>query len=216
MTANLTRSELGELLAAGARPGGPRGAAERAGVPARDRALPVPGRASPSCSRRSPTGGYAAVDAAFADPPDSTEQVLHPDKYAVREEPLKVVDPERPRRDGWAPAGRGRPGHARRADPARSGCARAASAGRRRATPPPAGAATGSSCCGGPDGALASASPRPGTPRPTRPSSRRRAPAPPRRRGRGPSSGRIGTTAVSRSRRRRTPATFAAALAAGS
>jgi hypothetical protein len=30
-------------------------------------------------------GGNAAVDAAFADPPNSTEQILHPEKYAARE-----------------------------------------------------------------------------------------------------------------------------------
>ncbi|HEX2625422.1 MAG TPA: hypothetical protein VHL56_00785 [Candidatus Limnocylindrales bacterium] len=38
-------------------------------------------------------GGYAAVDAAFADPPDSTEQVLHPDKYLTREAPIDVKIP---------------------------------------------------------------------------------------------------------------------------
>jgi hypothetical protein len=38
-------------------------------------------------------GGYAAVDAAFADPPDSTEQILHPDKYLTREAPVEVKVP---------------------------------------------------------------------------------------------------------------------------
>jgi hypothetical protein len=38
-------------------------------------------------------GGCQAVDAAFRDPPASTEQVLHPDKYAAREQPDAVVLP---------------------------------------------------------------------------------------------------------------------------
>ena len=36
-------------------------------------------------------GGYAGVDALFANPPDSTEQVMHPDKLASREAPVKVT-----------------------------------------------------------------------------------------------------------------------------
>ena len=39
------------------------------------------------------TGGYAAVDAAFRDPPDSTEQILHPAKYLTREAPIAVSVP---------------------------------------------------------------------------------------------------------------------------
>ena len=35
-------------------------------------------------------GGYEAVDAAFADPPVSTEQVIHPEKYLDREAPIEV------------------------------------------------------------------------------------------------------------------------------
>jgi hypothetical protein len=35
-------------------------------------------------------GGYTAVDAAFADPPDSTEQILHPEKYTAREKPISI------------------------------------------------------------------------------------------------------------------------------
>lgn len=40
------------------------------------------------------SGGYDAVDAAFADPPASTEQVLHPEKYLQREDPVEVRIPE--------------------------------------------------------------------------------------------------------------------------
>lgn len=38
-------------------------------------------------------GGWEAVDAAFADPPDSTEQILHPEKYTAREAPIQVELP---------------------------------------------------------------------------------------------------------------------------
>jgi hypothetical protein len=36
------------------------------------------------------TGGWADVDAAFARPPSSTEQVIHPEKYAADEAPVEV------------------------------------------------------------------------------------------------------------------------------
>jgi hypothetical protein len=39
------------------------------------------------------TGLYAGVDALFANPPDTTEQVLHPDKLASREPPVIVSLP---------------------------------------------------------------------------------------------------------------------------
>lgn len=39
------------------------------------------------------TGGYGAVNAAFARPPDSTEQILHEDKYVSGEKPIVVAIP---------------------------------------------------------------------------------------------------------------------------
>ncbi|MEP6469104.1 MAG: hypothetical protein ABJC24_04980 [Chloroflexota bacterium] len=39
------------------------------------------------------TGGWDAVDAAYQEPPASTEQVLHPDKFLAREAPVKLPDP---------------------------------------------------------------------------------------------------------------------------
>jgi len=39
-------------------------------------------------------GGWEAVDAGFSDPPKSTEQILHPEKYAAREAPLAVDLPD--------------------------------------------------------------------------------------------------------------------------
>jgi len=38
-------------------------------------------------------GGWEAVNAMFADPPASTEQVLHPEKYAAREAPVIIAFP---------------------------------------------------------------------------------------------------------------------------
>lgn len=38
-------------------------------------------------------GGWEAVNAAFAVPPDSTEQIIHPEKYAERDEPVRVQLP---------------------------------------------------------------------------------------------------------------------------
>jgi hypothetical protein len=40
------------------------------------------------------SGGYAAVDALYADPPDSTEQILHADKLASREAPVTIAIPD--------------------------------------------------------------------------------------------------------------------------
>lgn len=40
------------------------------------------------------TGGWEAVDAAYAKPPASTEQILHPEKYAAGEAPLVVRLPD--------------------------------------------------------------------------------------------------------------------------
>ena len=37
-------------------------------------------------------GGFDAVDAAYDDPPDSTEQILHTDKYVAGEAPVQVAD----------------------------------------------------------------------------------------------------------------------------
>jgi hypothetical protein len=38
-------------------------------------------------------GGWASIDGDFAKPPDSTEQILHPDKWASREQPVDVKLP---------------------------------------------------------------------------------------------------------------------------
>jgi hypothetical protein len=52
-------------------------------------------------------GGWEAIDRAFADPPDSTEQILHPEKWASREAPIAVDLPDdlaAAMGDGWSVA----------------------------------------------------------------------------------------------------------------
>ena len=39
-------------------------------------------------------GGYDAINAAFADPPRSSEQIIHPDKYLAHEPPIEVALPD--------------------------------------------------------------------------------------------------------------------------
>jgi hypothetical protein len=107
MAANLTAKELGALLAASLDPEA-LAALQRAPAYLRDTAIFPYQDGLAFVSRLTANGGYAAVDAAFADPPDSTEQILHPDKYLVREAPIKVTLP-RATRDaiapGWSEAG---------------------------------------------------------------------------------------------------------------
>lgn len=48
-------------------------------------------------------GGSARIDEAFAAPPATTEQVLHPEKYLTREDAIEVAVPDLPATlDGWA------------------------------------------------------------------------------------------------------------------
>lgn len=44
-------------------------------------------------TRLEASGGWSAVDAAFRDPPASTEQIIHYDKYVGRQAPVKVAAP---------------------------------------------------------------------------------------------------------------------------
>ncbi len=47
-------------------------------------------------------GGYAAIDQAYADPPDSSEQILHPDQYPL-DQPVDLPQPDLSATlgDGW-------------------------------------------------------------------------------------------------------------------
>ena len=51
------------------------------------------------------SGGWDAVNAAYDQPPASTEQVLHPEKYVANEQPADVPDPDAASQlgSGWEP-----------------------------------------------------------------------------------------------------------------
>lgn len=108
MTTNLTPEQLGELLNSAL---DPEALAALRNAPAflRDTALFPYQDGAAFVTRLLSTGGYAAVDAAFRDPPDSTEQVIHPDKYLAREPPIEVALPAGLAATvgaGWSEAGR--------------------------------------------------------------------------------------------------------------
>ncbi|HET7182022.1 MAG TPA: hypothetical protein VFI15_07315 [Candidatus Limnocylindrales bacterium] len=92
MTENLTSQELGQVLAAGLDPDALK-AFNDAPAYLRETALFPYQQGLAFVMRLVGSGGYAAVDAVFADPPDSTEQILHPDKYTTREAPIAVKIP---------------------------------------------------------------------------------------------------------------------------
>jgi hypothetical protein len=46
-------------------------------------------------------GGWRLVDTAFRRPPESTEQVMHPDAWLLVDRPESVAAPEPPAGDGW-------------------------------------------------------------------------------------------------------------------
>jgi hypothetical protein len=85
----LTLDEIGELAEAAADPEA-LAALNNAPLYLRETAL-FPYDAGNSFVQELVTrGGFEAVDDAFDDPPDSTEQVLHPAKYRNREDPIEV------------------------------------------------------------------------------------------------------------------------------
>jgi len=86
---NLTPEEMGQLLQSALDPEA-LAALQRAPAYLRETALFPYQDGLTFVSGLLTSGGYAAVDAAYATPPDSTEQVLHPEKYA-RREAAKVV-----------------------------------------------------------------------------------------------------------------------------
>jgi hypothetical protein len=89
MTTELTADELGQVVTDSLDPAGlaalnraPKILQETAFFPYQAGAAYVAGLIA--------TGGYDAVNAAFTDPPASTEQVIHPEKYAAHEVPIDV------------------------------------------------------------------------------------------------------------------------------
>jgi hypothetical protein len=93
MTSNLTPQQLGELLQASLDPKALE-ALQKAPPFVRETALFPYESGLAFVTTLMGGGGYAPVDAAFKDPPDSTEQVLHPDKYVDREVPSVVTIPD--------------------------------------------------------------------------------------------------------------------------
>lgn len=107
MTTNLTPQQLGEVLAASMDPEALE-ALQNAPPFVRETALfPYERGLAFVTTLLAQGSGYAAVDAAFKDPPGSTEQILHPEKYAQREEPIAVTVPDVAKAlgTGWAAAG---------------------------------------------------------------------------------------------------------------
>ncbi len=107
MTTNLTPQQLGELLGASLDPKALE-ALQKAPPFVRETALFPYEAGLAFAAQLLPGGGYAGVDAAFAAPPASTEQVIHPEKYAAGEAPAPVTVPDGVAAalgSGWAAAG---------------------------------------------------------------------------------------------------------------
>lgn len=92
MTQNLTPRELGELIAVALGPASLE-SLQRAPRYLRETALFPYEDGFAFTNRLLAGGGYPAVDAAYEDPPQSTEQILHPDRYLQRETPDEVRIP---------------------------------------------------------------------------------------------------------------------------
>lgn len=93
MTTYLTPAELGQVLADAS---DPVAAAALARAPAilRTTSLFPYTQGYAFVGQLMASGGTPAVNAAFAQPPSSTEQVLHPEKYAAHEAPIVVNPPK--------------------------------------------------------------------------------------------------------------------------
>jgi hypothetical protein len=106
MFANLDSQEMGEILAAALDPKALE-ALQNAPAYLRDTATFPYQDGLAFVTRLVTTGGFDAVNAAFADPPASTEQVLHPEKYVDREPPIEVTLPNIAGSlgSGWSEAG---------------------------------------------------------------------------------------------------------------
>lgn len=104
---NLTPEQIGELLTASLDPAA-LAALQRAPAYLRETALMPYQDGMRFVAALMPNGDYGAVDDAYANPPESTEQILHPEKYAAHEAPTavkipKLFDPGLPA--GWKARG---------------------------------------------------------------------------------------------------------------
>ncbi|MEZ0239622.1 MAG: hypothetical protein ACAH65_02385 [Chloroflexota bacterium] len=92
MQANLSANDLGQIVADAADPAVLE-ALQKAPAILRETAFFPYQEGAILASALMVRSGYQGVDAAYADPPDSTEQVLHPEKYLDRDPPAPVVVP---------------------------------------------------------------------------------------------------------------------------
>jgi hypothetical protein len=92
MTKHLTSQQLGEVMSAALDPAALK-AFNNAPPYLRDTSLFPYQQGLTFVTGLLAQGQYGAVDAAFKNPPDSTEQILHPEKFLTREPPLVVKLP---------------------------------------------------------------------------------------------------------------------------
>lgn len=107
MLGNLTPEQMGELLASALDPKALE-ALNRAPAFVRETALFPYEQGQVFVTALLAQDGYDTVDAAYAAPPDSTEQVLHPEKFLAREAPTAVAIPATVAAamgPGWSAAG---------------------------------------------------------------------------------------------------------------
>ena len=107
MQGNLTPQQMGELLQASL---DPKAVAALQNAPpfVRETSLFPYQNGLSFVSGLIAAGGYAAVDTAFEAPPSSTEQILHPEKYAAHEAPVALpipADVATKLGKGWSAAG---------------------------------------------------------------------------------------------------------------
>ena len=93
MLANLTPEQLGQLLGSSLDPKALE-ALQKAPPYIRETAIFPYQDGLSFVTASTATGGYEALDAVYDAPPSSTEQILHPEKYLVREDPTSVALPE--------------------------------------------------------------------------------------------------------------------------
>lgn len=92
MIQNLTPEEIGELLAVSLDPRSVE-ALNRAPAFVRETSIFAYEKGLAFVTAVIASGGYDAVNAAYPDPPSSTEQIIDPAKYIDREEPVAVTIP---------------------------------------------------------------------------------------------------------------------------
>ena len=93
MAANLTATDLIQVSAEAADPAMLAVLASMPPILLETSLFPYQAGATFDASLRA-DGGYASLNAAFGDPPASTAQILHPEKYAAGEGPLAVTLPD--------------------------------------------------------------------------------------------------------------------------